>query len=425
MILLIMLAVMLITIFLGVPVGFSIGLSSIFVLWLNGMPFSIFIQNFAMGMNSFSLLAIPFFILAGKLMNTSGITERIFTSVTDFVGHFRGGLAQVNIVSSLIFAGMSGSATADAAGLGMVEIKAMDNAGYDRDFSVAVTAASSTIGPIIPPSIIMVIYATAAQESVGKLLIGGIVPGILMTVALMLITFFIARKRDYPREQKTSFSKKFDSFVKAIPAMLGPVILVVGILSGVFTATEAGSVIVLYSFILGFFIYKELTLKQLWQIFLETMVTTANIMLIIGSAKAFGWILSYYNVPAMVATGLMTLSQNPTIITLLLVAMFLFLGCIMEAAAIVIMTVPVVLPIITQLGINPIAFGVIVAVCMSIGTLTPPLGIVMYVLCDIADLSIGKYIKALMPYLITLLVVILILVLFPGLITWLPDKFMG
>lgn len=425
MILLIMLAVMLITIFLGVPVGFSIGLSSIFVLWLNGMPFSIFIQNFAMGMNSFSLLAIPFFILAGKLMNTSGITERIFTSVTDLVGHFRGGLAQVNIVSSLIFAGMSGSATADAAGLGMVEIKAMDNAGYDRDFSVAVTAASSTIGPIIPPSIIMVIYATAAQESVGKLLIGGIVPGILMTVALMLITFFIARKRDYPREQKTTFSKKVDSFVKAIPAMLGPVILVVGILSGVFTATEAGSVIVLYSFILGFFIYKELTLKQLWQIFLETMVTTANIMLIIGSAKAFGWILSYYNVPAMVATGLMALSQNPTIITLLLVAMFLFLGCIMEAAAIVIMTVPVVLPILTQLGINPIAFGVIVAVCMSIGTLTPPLGIVMYVLCDIADLSIGKYIKALTPYLITLLVVILILVLFPGLITWLPNKFMG
>jgi tripartite ATP-independent transporter DctM subunit len=358
-------------------------------------------------------------------MNTSGITDRIFKFVTCQVGHLRGGLAQVNILSSLLFAGMSGSATADAAGLGMVEIKAMDDAGYDRDFSVAVTAASSAIGPIIPPSIIMVIYGIASGTSVGKLFIGGIVPGLMMTVAMMIITYFIARKRNYPREQKSTLKELCYYFVKAFPALMGPVILIVGILGGVFTATEAGAVIVLYSLILGTVFYKEITAKKFFEILLKTMVTTANIMLIIGSAKVFGWILTYYNIPATVASGLISISTNPTVITMILVVMFLILGCFMEAAAIVIMTVPVILPLLSQLGIDPVGFGVIVAICMSIGTLTPPLGIVMYVLCDTAEISIGHYIKALFPYLVTLFVVITILVLFPGLITALPNHFIG
>ncbi len=422
---LLMLLILIATIILGIPVAFALGFASLITILVNGIPFSVFIQNLTLGVNSFPLLAVPFFILAGKLMNTSGITERIFRFVNYFVGPIRGGLGQVNILSSLIFAGMSGAATADAAGLGMIEIKAMKDAGYDPDFSVAITAASATIGPIIPPSIIMVIYGLSAEVSIGRLFVGGIIPGLLMTLSLMVLTYIIAVKRRYPREEKAPAKVVLISFFKAFPALMAPVVIIGGILGGIFTATEAGAIAVVYALLIGAFVYRELTWKGLINILFESMITTAVIMIIIGSAAVFGWLLTYYRIPALAAQALLSISTNPLVITTLLVVMYLFLGCIMEAAAIVVMTVPVVAPLLTQLGVDLVAFGVIVAVCMSIGTLTPPLGIVMYILCDIAEVRIVHYMRVIWPFLAALLAVILLMVLFPGIITFLPDLFLG
>lgn len=421
---LIMIIILLLAIAAGIPVAFGLSFASIATLFINGLPFTVFTQNFSLGVNSFSLLAIPFFILAGKLMNSAGITTRIFRFVNYFVGPFRGGLGQVNIISSLIFAGMSGAATADAAGLGMIELKAMKDAGYDDDFSVAITAASATVGPIIPPSIIMVVYGITAEVSIGRLFIGGIIPGILMTLTLMIITYIIAVKRDYPREEKVPFRVIASSFFSALPALLAPLVIIGGILGGIFTATEAGAVTVLYALFIGTFIYKELTFKRFFEVLLDSMVTTSIVLVIIGSAKVFGWILTYYQIPAIAAQQLISLTQNPLAITSLLVILYLFLGCFMESAAIVVMTVPVIIPILNTVGIDPIFFGVIVAVCMSIGTLTPPLGIVMYVLCDIGNVPIDRYFKVILPYLAALIGVIFLLVLMPDIVTFLPNIFL-
>ena len=331
----------------------------------------------------------------------------------------------MNIFASLIFAGMSGAAVADAAGLGVVEIKAMKNAGYDDDFSVAITAASSTIGPIIPPSIIMVIYGITAEVSIGRLFMAGVLPGILMTVALMILTYIIAVRRNYKVEKKVGFLIIFRGFIDALPALLTPLIIVGGLLGGIFTPTEAGAVAVLYALILGLFVYKELKLRNLFKIFVDSMLTTSLILFIVGAAKTFGWVLTYFRVPVLIVDSISVITTDPVIITLFFVGVYIFLGCFMEAAAIVIMTIPVVLPLIISVGIDPIFFGVLVSMCMSIGTLTPPLGIVAYIVCDIGHISIERFTRVIIPYLIILILVILFTALFPGMVLFLPNLING
>jgi tripartite ATP-independent transporter DctM subunit len=418
-------ALFIITILIGLPVAFCLCFTSIVTMFWQGISLLAFVQNISLGINSFPLLAVPFFILSGQLMNTGGMTHRIFNFANYIVGPIRGGLGQVNIAASLVFAGMSGAAVADAAGLGVVEIKAMKDAGYDSDFSVAITAASSTIGPIIPPSIIMVIYGIAAEVSIGRLFVGGIVPGILMTLALAVLTYVIATRRHYPVEVKVSAMTALKGFINALPALFSPLIIVGGILGGIFTPTEAGAVAVLYSLILGLFVYKELKLKDLPKIFIEAMLTTSLLLFIVGAAKTFGWVLTYFRIPAEFAEFVSTLTSDPLLIIFLFIGVYLFLGCFMEAAATVIMTVPVVLPLIKAVGIDPVFFGVVVSMCMSIGTLTPPLGIVMYIMCEIGDITVEHYTRVILPYLIVLIAVIILMAIFPGLVMYIPNLLMG
>jgi tripartite ATP-independent transporter DctM subunit len=418
-------ALFIITILIGLPVAFCLCFTSIVTMFWQDISLLAFVQNLSLGINSFPLLAVPFFILSGQLMNTGGMTHRIFNFANYIVGPIRGGLGQVNIAASLVFAGMSGAAVADAAGLGVVEINAMKDAGYDSDFSVAITAASSTIGPIIPPSIIMVIYGIAAEVSIGRLFVGGILPGILMTLALAILTYVIATRRHYPVEAKVSAMTALKGFIIALPALFSPLIIVGGILGGVFTPTEAGAVAVLYSLVLGLFVYKELKLKDLPKIFIEAMLTTSLLLFIVGAAKTFGWVLTYFRIPAEFAEFVSTLTSDPLLIIFLFIGVYLFLGCFMEAAATVIMTVPVVLPLIKAVGIDPVFFGVVVSMCMSIGTLTPPLGIVMYIMCEIGDISVERYTRVILPYLIVLIAVIILMAVFPNVVLYLPNLLMG
>jgi len=421
-----MIAVLLIgTMLIGLPVAFCLCFTSIMTMIFQDVSLLAFAQNLSLGINSFPLLAVPFFILSGQLMNTGGMTHRIFNFANSIVGHIRGGLGQVNIAASLIFAGMSGAAVADAAGLGVVEIKAMKDAGYDSDFSVAITAASSTIGPIIPPSIIMVIYGITAEVSIGRLFIGGVIPGLVMTIALVILTYAIATRRNYPVEPRVDARTFFKGFLNALPALFTPLIIVGGILSGIVTPTEAGAVAVVYSLLLGLFIYKELKLKDLPGIFIEAMLTTSLLLFIVGAAKTFGWVLTYFRIPAVFAEAVSGFTNNPVLIMLLFIGVYLFLGCFMEASAAVIMTVPVVLPLIKSVGIDPVFFGVIVSMCMSIGTLTPPLGIVMYIMCEIADITVEHFTRVILPYLFVLIAVIFLLAFFPGIVLFLPNLFMG
>jgi tripartite ATP-independent transporter DctM subunit len=306
-----------------------------------------------------------------------------------------------------------------------VEIKAMKDAGYDSDFSIAITAASSTIGPIIPPSIIMVVYGITAEVSVGRLFIGGIIPGLLMTVALMVLTYIIAVRRNYPSERRASFKELTSSFLNALPAIITPVIIVGGILLGVFTPTEAGAVAALYAFIIGVFVYKELKLKDLPKIFIQTMITTSLILFLVGSAKVFGWVLTYFRVPAIIAEYIGGLTTNPLLITLLFTVIYLILGCFMEAAAIVVMTIPVVIPLLYAVGIDPVFFGVLVSMCMSIGTITPPLGTVMYLMCNIGGIQVEHFIQIIWPYLVILIGVIFLIAFFPDIVMFLPNLVSG
>ena len=418
-------ALFIITILIGLPVAFCLCFTSIVTMVWQDISLLAFVQNLSLGINSFPLLAVPFFILSGQLMNTGGMTHRIFNFANYIVGPIRGGLGQVNIAASLVFAGMSGAAVADAAGLGVVEIKAMKDAGYDSDFSVAITAASSTIGPIIPPSIIMVIYGIAAEVSIGRLFVGRILPGILMTLALAVLTYVIAARRHYPVEAKVSVMTALKGFLNALPALFSPLIIVGGILGGIFTPTEAGAVAVLYSLILGIFVYKELKLKDLPKIFIEAMLTTSLLLFIVGAAKTFGWVLTYFRIPAEFAEFVSTLTSDPLLIIFLFIGVYLLLGCFMEAAATVIMTVPVVLPLIKAVGIDPVFFGVVVSMCMSIGTLTPPLGIVMYIMCEIGDISVERYTRVILPYLLVLIAVIVLMAVFPSVVLYLPNLLMG
>ncbi len=409
----------------GMPIYATLGFSSLLYVFIKDFMPLIVPQKIAMAANSFPLLAAPFFILMGNIMNHSGVTRRIFDFADTVSGWIIGGLGHANIVASIIFAGMSGAAVADAGGLGTIEIEAMKEKGYDVDFSAAVTAASATIGPIIPPSLPMIIYGVLADTSVGGLFIGGIIPGLLMGLSLMVMVYFIAKKRNYPKRNFPTPKELWKSFKEAFWALLAPIILLLGILSGVFTPTEAAVVAAFYALILGLFIYKEITIRDLPKMILSTVETNGVVLALVMTAVLFGWNLSVAQVPQTMGRMLTSISENPLVVLLIIDLFLLFVGLFMEAIAAMMILVPILLPIANSLGISPIQFGLIVILNLMIGTITPPIGVVLYVTANVAKISFERVAKATFPFLIPLLIVLLLVTIFPQLTTFLPGVLMG
>ncbi|NLM94451.1 MAG: TRAP transporter large permease [Firmicutes bacterium] len=416
---------LLLLILVGVPIATALGFSSLaYFVVRGGIPLEAISQRMLKGVDSFPLLAVPLFIMAGCLMNTSGITRRIFHFARTVVGHIPGGLGHVNILASVIFAGMSGAAVADAAGLGKIEIEAMTNDGYDPDFSAAITAASSTISPIIPPSIAAVIYAVATGQSVGAMFMGGVIPGLLMALSMMVVTVVISNKRNYPRYERSSFGEIWAALKESFLPLLMPLIILVGIYGGVFTPTEAAVIAVVYALFIGGIVYRELSLSDLRNVVIETIQSTAMVMYIIATASVFSWILIYEQVPALVADFVLSLTNNPHVVMLLLIAAFLVLGTFMESIAIIMLTIPVVFPVITRLNIDPVHFGIVMLVSLMIGLVTPPVGVCLFAVCEVAKVTIGDVTKELLPFYVALLVAVLLIAFFPGLVLTLPRLMM-
>jgi tripartite ATP-independent transporter DctM subunit len=413
---------------LGIPVGYSLGVAG-FLAYLNELGsranVPMLSQRMQYGVNNFLLLAIPLFILAAKLMNTAGITTRLFNFARLLVGFLPGGLAQSNVVASLIFAGMSGAAVADAAGLGQVELKAMKDAGYSSELSVAVTAASTTIGPIFPPSIPMVIFALVAEVSVGRLFLGGVIPGLLMTVALMIMVAWYAHHHQVPRYPFPGFRELFQGFTHAILPILTPIILLGGIWSGQFTPTEAAAVAVAYALLLGVAVYREIGLRDLGQIFIATAKETAAIGIIICAANFFGWLLLRTGLTNQVATGITHLTSDPLVLLILINLFLLLIGCFMETVVAILIVTPMLMPVIVKVGIDPVHFGVVMVLNLMIGLLTPPFGVVLFVMTGISDLPFERIVRATAPFLIPLLAVLALITVLPSLVTWLPTLVMG
>ncbi|MBI4735468.1 MAG: TRAP transporter large permease [candidate division NC10 bacterium] len=412
---------------LGLPIAVSMGLTAVLTFLALGEPglLSMVPQRMYAGTTGFPLLAIPFFILAGNLMNTGGMTQRIFRFAQCLVGHIKGGLGHVNVVGSMIFAGMSGSAVADAAGLGMVEIQAMLKAGYDRRFSAAVTAASSTIGPIIPPSIPFVIFGSMTGTSVGRLFLGGFLPGLVMGLALMITVYIVAEQRGYPRERRATLRELLDSSLDGAAALGAPVIIIGGILAGIFTPTEAAVVACLYALILGLVVYREIRVADLPRIFWETLEHTIRVMFIISAASLFGWLLIQQRIPTMIVEGLMTLTGQPWIILLIINGILLILGCFMEGIAIMLLTIPVFMPLVARVGVDPVHFGVLMTLNLMIGLLTPPVGMCLYAVSSISQVPLWPLARELWPYIAALLVSLALITYIPGLVLWIPNLLMG
>lgn len=406
--------------FLRVPIAVALGLSSLGYIVVEGLPPVVLVHNVINGMNSFPLLAVPFFILAGGLMNSAGITARIFAFARSIVGWLNGGLAHVNIGASIIFAGMSGAAVADAGGLGNIEIKAMREAGYDDDFSVGITAASSTIGPIIPPSLPLVIFGVMASVSIGELFVAGIIPGLLMAVSLMIMVWYISKKRAYPRDTKFRLSNVWKTFKAAVLPLMTPVIIVGGIVSGAFTPTEAAVCAATYALLLGAFVYRTLNLRKLIAVSLETIETTASIMMIVGAASIFAWILTANQAAALFAETLLGLTDNKNLVLLMMMLVVLIIGLFMETIAAISILVPVLLPVSAQIGVDPIHLGIIVILNLMIGLLTPPVGMVLFVLSKVSNVPFERCVKATLPFLVPLVIVLLLLTFFPVLTLYLP-----
>ena len=416
-------AVMVALMLIGVPVAVAMGITAVgtFVLLGEGSILAMIAQRMYAATTGFTLLAIPFFILAGNLMNTGGITNRIFQFANSLIGHVKGGLGHVNILASLIFSGMSGSAVADAAGLGLIEIKAMDDAGYDRKFSAAITAASSTIGPVVPPSIPFVIYGSITNTSVGKLFLAGFIPGLLMAVSMMVAVSIIARIRNYPKGKRASLKEIWESFSAAILPILTPVIIIGGILFGLFTPTEAAVVACVYALFLGLVVYREIRIRDLPRILWETTLQTVRVLFIISAAGFFGWLLIHQRIPDAVIVGLTSFSSSPEVLLLIIIGILLILGCFMEGIAVLVITIPIFMPLITRYNIDPVQFGVVMILCSMIGLVTPPVGMSLYAVASISEVDIWTLSKELLPYIVGILIVTLIIAFFPGLALFLPN----
>ena len=410
---------------IGMPVAFTLIATSAIYLAAKGIPFDLIAHRLCFSLDSFPLMAIPLFILAGKLMNIGGISDRIYNFASAVVGHIRGGLGHVNIVGSVIFAGMSGTALADLGGMGQMEVRAMTNAGYKKDFSAAITLASATIGPIIPPSVPFIIYGTLAEVSVTKLFLAGFLPGIVMALMLGVSVYFYATKHNCPTTPRPSMKGIGSAFLEALPAMLSPAIIIGGMMTGIFSPTEAAGIAVVYALFLGGLVYKELTFAKLAEITKETVEASAMLMFIIASALLFSWVISVERIPQMLAQWIMMVGDTPFKFMTLVVIILSILGMFMENNAIMLLMIPILVPSAVTLGIDPVHLGVVMCLCITVGLLTPPIGLALYVMQDIADLSFGRTVKAVTPFLITLFISLLLITYIPQITMFLPNLLLG
>jgi len=377
-------------------------------------------QRMVTGVDSFVLISIPFFMLTGRLMNEGGITDRLFDFARALVGPIRGGLAHANVLASMIFAGMSGSAVADAGGLGMVEIKAMTDQGYRKEYAAAVTVSSSTIGPIIPPSIPMVIYGAMAEVSVGRLFLGGFVPGVLMGLALMVLIYLWSFREFMPKDDRYSLQRVWTTFRAAFLPLLTPVILLGGIVSGIFTPTEAAAVAAVYAFILSYFVYRTVRLKDIPDIMVHTLVTTAVVTFIISTTSGFSWLLIVGKIGQFLVEFVTSVTSSPAVVLLIVNIALLILGCLMEAGVLLILLTPLLVPIMTALHVDLVHFGVVMVLNLMIGVATPPVGMCLFVVSQAAEIKLETLMREVIPQIIPLIVVLFLITYFPDLVLAVP-----
>lgn len=409
---------------MGMPVAFCMMCSAVFYCMTYGESINMVLTRTIAGPSSFTLMALAFFILAGNIMNNGGVTDQIFGFCKKAVGWIPGGLGHANVLASVIFAGMSGAAVADAGGLGAIEVKAMRDDGYDDEFSVAVTGASSIIGPIIPPSIPVVVYAVAAGVSVGKLLIGGIFPGLVLAFCMMVYIYFVSKKRHYPRHKFEGLPALGRSFVKSIPALLTPCIILGGILTGICTPTEASAVAVAYALVLSL-VSRNLSLKDLPKILDDTILTTMSVLFIVGCANGFGYIITIAQLPQQMIDLFSTFISDRYTALLLINLFLLVVGMLMESLSALTLLTPILVPIAMSYGIDPVHFGIVMILNLMIGMLTPPVGMVLFVLSRMTPVPFEKICKAMVPFIVMCLVALVIIALFPPVVTFLPNLLMG
>jgi tripartite ATP-independent transporter DctM subunit len=419
------LAVWVVALFLGPPIWLTMALAGTAFVLTQHVDSIIIAQQQVSAANSFTFVAAPLFILMGHVMNNAGVTNRIFDFAIVLVGWMRGGLCHANVMASMIFAGMSGSAVAEAGGLGVVEIRAMRDAKYPIDMAAGLTAAAATIGPIIPPSLPMVVYGAAAEVSVGKLFIAGVVPGVLMGLSLMVLCSFMARRLGLPKGDFPTLPLLWRKFREAFWALMTPVVLLAGMLTGVFTPTEAAAVATLYALILGLFVYRSFSIARLPRLILDTVETTGVVMTLVMVAKLLGWCLAISRIPQLTGQALTAWTTNPIVYLLIVNLLLLFVGCFMEGIAAMLILIPILVPVAMKLGIDPVHFGLIFVLNLMIGTVTPPVGVVLYVVSNIAKISFERISRAIVPFLIPLLVVLAGVTLWPPLTTWLPGLLMS
>ena len=412
--------IFLFAIFLKVPIAYCLLIGSMYFMIANGVPLEMAVQRLAIGVDSFPLIAVPFFILAGSIMNTGGITNKIFSFADHLVGHMTGGLGHANILASVIFSGMSGAAIADAGGLGAIELKAMKDAGYDEDFSLAITGASSIIGPIIPPSIPAVIFAVTGGVSTGRLFAAGVLPGLLMAGALAIMVHFACRKAKYKKKKRATLREIWLAFKDAFFALFSPVIILGGIITGIFTPTEAAIIAVFYSIAVGFY-YKSLKWRDIPLMIKETLDITVAVFFIVAAASLFGLVLTISQVPQQLAASFVQLFPNKYVALLMINIFLLVVGCFMEPTAAIMILVPIFLPIISVLHIDPIHFGIIMILNLMIGLLTPPVGMVLYVLSSVSKVPFERIARVSFPYVVVLTVLLFIITYVPPIALTVPN----
>ena len=412
---------------LRVPVAVSMLMVSVLVLlWLGEVPLVALPQYAISGVSSFELLAVPFFILAGEIMNTGGLTTRIFRLALVFSGWMPGGLAQVNIVGSVIFSGISGTAVADASGLGRVEIKAMREAGYDVGFSAGLTLASCIVGPLIPPSVVMILYALVAEVSVGRMLLAGVGPGLLLAAVLMAWVYWMVKtgRTPSPKVEIPRGRELFRVLYEGLPALAGPFIIMFGIVGGVFTPTEAGVAACVYSLIVSWVFYRELTWRMMGEMLIRSTLSSAMIMLIIGAATVMAWIITREQSAVQIAQWMTSLTDRVWLQLILINIFLLIVGCLIEGVPALLILTPVLLPVATNLGIDPVHFGSIMVFNLLIGIITPPMGIGLFIMANITGWRVERIARASMPFLIPLIATLLLITFIPAITLWIPQVLM-
>ncbi len=421
---LILIGSFLLMVLLRFPIAYAVALASLLCLLYQGLPLSTIAQQMIKGISSYSLMAVPFFITMGCLMGSGGISEKLIALADSIVGWMRGGMAMVNIVASYFFGGISGSAAADTASIGTIMIPMMVEQGYDDDFSTAVTITSSCEGLLVPPSHNMVIYATTAGGlSVGSLFLAGYLPGVLLAVSLMVGSYIISVKRNYPKGEKFSFSRFFKELKVSFWALAAVLIVVVGVVGGLFTATESAAIAVFYSLIVSVFIYKGLDFKGVWKVLGECVDTLSIVLILIATSSIFGYCLTRLHVPELAANTIKGITNNPIIIALLINLILLILGCIMDMAPIILIATPILLPIATEIGISPIQFGIMVVLNCGIGLLTPPVGAVLFIGSAVSKVPMERVVKATLPFYLCMIITLLLITFIPEISLLLPTIF--